>query len=159
MYHYFCTSKATQSIWYVIFLQDNEDKSPLAQTLLDALAVSCPNVLKRSSLSINALCACVYIYIWQLSSFRAPTLWFINMNVVTTSHIQYTFLSLCPFFMRKWTKSMEFINSPNLKKGHVEISNLWSFSFSKYFTSFPPALMKLGRIANFHRMANLWYSL
>ena len=33
--------------------------------------------LLRSSLSINALRSCVYIYIWQLSSLRAPTLWFI----------------------------------------------------------------------------------
>ena len=31
--------------------------------------------LRRGSLSINALRACVYIYIRQLSSFRAPTLW------------------------------------------------------------------------------------
>ena len=28
-------------------------------------------------LSISALLACVYIYIHQLSSFRAPTLWFV----------------------------------------------------------------------------------
>ena len=53
--------------------------------------------LKRSSLGINALRACVYIYIRQLSSFRAPTLWFIDLTV-TTCHIQYTFLSLCQFF-------------------------------------------------------------
>ena len=48
------------------------------------------NEFKRSSLSINALRACVYIR--QLSSFRAPTLWFIDLNV-TTCHVQYTFLS------------------------------------------------------------------
>ena len=48
----------------------------------------------RGSLSINALRACVYIYIRQLSSFRAPTLWFIDLTVATY-HIQYTFLSLC----------------------------------------------------------------
>ena len=51
----------------------------------------------KEPLSINALRACVYIYIRQLSSFRAPTLWFINLTV-TTCHIQYTFLSLCQFF-------------------------------------------------------------
>ena len=26
--------------------------------------------------------ACVYIYIWQLSSFRAPTLWFIYRTIL-----------------------------------------------------------------------------
>ena len=37
----------------------------------------------RSSLSINALRACVSIYIRQPSSFRAPTLWFIDLTVAT----------------------------------------------------------------------------
>ena len=55
---------------------------------------------QRSSLSINALRACVYIYIRQLSSFRAHTLWFINLTVATC-HIQYTFLSLCQFVSRE----------------------------------------------------------
>ena len=54
----------------------------------------CIKYHQRGSLSINALRACVYIYIRQLSSFRAPTLWFIDVTVVTC-HIQYTFLSLC----------------------------------------------------------------
>ena len=31
-------------------------------------------VLFKEALSINALGTCVYIYIWQLSSFRVPTL-------------------------------------------------------------------------------------
>ena len=53
-------------------------------------------IIGRSSLSINALRACVYIYIRQLSSFRAPTLWFIDLPVATC-HIQYTFLSLYQF--------------------------------------------------------------
>ena len=44
--------------------------------------------------------ACVYIHIRQLSSYRAPTLWFIDLNI-TTWHIQYTFLSLCWFFFHK----------------------------------------------------------
>ena len=47
----------------------------------------------RGFLSINALYTCVYIYIRQLSSFRAPALWFINLTV-DTCHIQYIFLSL-----------------------------------------------------------------
>ena len=41
--------------------------------------------------------AWVYIYIQQLSSFRVPTLWFINLTV-TTCHIRCTFLSLCKCF-------------------------------------------------------------
>ena len=44
-----------------------------------------------------ALLASVYIYIRKLSSFRAPTLWFIDLTVATC-HIQYTFMSLCQFF-------------------------------------------------------------
>ena len=43
----------------------------------------------RFVLNINALRACVYIYIRQLSSFRGPTLWFIDLTVATC-HIQYT---------------------------------------------------------------------
>ena len=43
---------------------------------------------------------CVYIYIWQLSSFRVPTLWFIDLTVITC-HIQYTFLSLYQFVSRE----------------------------------------------------------
>ena len=46
----------------------------------------------------------VDIYIRQLSSFRAPTLWFIDLTVATC-HIQSTFLSLCQFiFTRKQRK-------------------------------------------------------
>ena len=43
----------------------------------------------RGSLSINALHACVSLYTRQLSSFRAPTLWFIDLTVATC-HIQYS---------------------------------------------------------------------
>ena len=53
------------------------------------------------SLSINALRASFYtIYIQQLSSFRAPTLWFIDLTVATC-HIQCTFLSLHQFVSRE----------------------------------------------------------
>ena len=48
--------------------------------------------------------ACVYIYIRQLSSLKAPTLWFIDPTVATC-HIQYTFLSLCQFFHEKTPKT------------------------------------------------------
>ena len=54
----------------------------------------------KGALTVNYLCTYVYIYIWQLSSFRAPTLWFIDLTVATC-HIQYTFLSLCQFVSRE----------------------------------------------------------
>ena len=58
----------------------------------------------KEVLSINALRACVYICIRQLSSFRAPMLWFIHLTVAIC-HIQYTFQSLYQFFFtRKRTK-------------------------------------------------------
>ena len=41
------------------------------------------NTSVKEAVSINALCAGVYIYIRQLSSFRAPMLWFINLTVST----------------------------------------------------------------------------
>ena len=45
-------------------------------------------------MSVLTLCrTCVYVYIGQLSSFRVPTLWFIDLTV-TICHIQYTFLSV-----------------------------------------------------------------
>ena len=59
----------------------------------------------KEGLGINALHACVYsIYIRQLSSFRAPTLWFIGLTVATY-HTQYTFPEFTPNFLtRKRTK-------------------------------------------------------
>ena len=68
--------------------------------LLGALRIMGETTPLRGFLSVNALRACVYIYMRQLSSFRAPTLWFIALTVATC-HIQYTFLSLCPFFARE----------------------------------------------------------
>ena len=56
------------------------------------------------------LCAPVYIYIRQLSSFRAPTLWFIDLTVATC-HIQYTFLSLCQFFHKKLDETGKYLKS------------------------------------------------
>ena len=63
-----------------------------------------------SPFSINALHACVYIYIRQLSSFRAPKLWIIDLTV-TTCHIQYTFLSLYQLFHKKTDKRQEYSKS------------------------------------------------
>ena len=42
----------------------------------------------------------VYIHIRQLSSFRAPTLLFVDLTVATC-HIHYSFLSLCQYFSRE----------------------------------------------------------
>ena len=71
--------------------------SPLASSVLwvrmlntnEIVRIECRSV--RSSVTVNALRAYVYIYIWQLSSFRVPTLWFADLTV-TTCHIQYTCL-------------------------------------------------------------------
>ena len=63
----------------------------------------------RSSLSINALRPRVYVYIRQLSSFRAPTLWFIDL-AVATCHIQYTFLSLRQFVSRENRQSIRILH-------------------------------------------------
>ena len=63
-------------------LQENE----LSSVTTQAVPSKCTH---KEALSINALCACVYIYIQQLSSFRVPMLWFINLTVATF-HIQYT---------------------------------------------------------------------
>ena len=48
--------------------------------------------IKEALTVYNVLHACVYIYIQQLSSFRALTLWFIYLTVATC-HIQYILLS------------------------------------------------------------------
>ena len=61
---------------------------------------------EASSLSINDLRTCVYIYIWQLSSFRAPTLWFIDLTVAAC-HIQNTFLSYCKYFQEKTNTTLQ----------------------------------------------------
>ena len=45
-------------------------------------------------------CTCVSTYIRQLSSFRAPTLCFIDLTLATC-HIQYTFISLFQFISRE----------------------------------------------------------
>ena len=43
-----------------------------------------------------------------ISSFRALTLWFINLTV-STFHIQSTLLSLCQFFSREYSKPAIFV--------------------------------------------------
>ena len=59
---------------------------------------------------LNALHACVYIYI-RLSSFRVPTLWFIYPTVATC-HIQYIFLSLCQSFLQENRQNMKILGLP-----------------------------------------------
>ena len=65
------------------------------------------SVCFKEALSINALHTCLYIYIWQLSYFRAPTLWFID---IVTCRIQYTFLSLCKFISRENGQNMKILS-------------------------------------------------
>ena len=62
-------------------------------------------VLFKEALTINGLRASFYVHIRQLSSFKAPTLWFIDLTVATYHmRLQCTFLSLWFFFTRKRTK-------------------------------------------------------
>ena len=67
------------------------------------LLVQCSSQ-RRFSQYINALRACVYIYIRQLSSFRAPTLWFIALTVTNYSAQAYEaggrVLKWAPFVFR-----------------------------------------------------------
>ena len=80
--------------------------------------------LLKSSLSINALCTCVYYNsIQQLSFFRAPMLWFIDLTVATC-HIQYTFLSLCgSYFSRENGQNMKI-----LEVCHFHIIRKWALT-------------------------------
>ena len=68
--------------------------------------------LLKDALSVLMLCTkCVYICIRQLSSFRAPTLWFIDLTIATC-HIQYTFLTLCQnIFSQENGKTQKFSKS------------------------------------------------
>ena len=68
-------------------------------------------LLVDEALSSNAFHACVYIYIQQLRSFRAPMLWFINLTVPTCL-VQYIFLSLCQFFYEKTNKTWKYSSPP-----------------------------------------------
>ena len=58
------------------------------------------------------LCVPVFIFISgsSISSFRAPTLWFINLTVATC-HIQCTFLGLCQFLHEKTDKTWKYLKS------------------------------------------------
>ena len=69
---------------------------------------------------------CVYIYIRQLSSFRVPTLWFIDPTVATC-HIQYTFLSL-----RQFVKSAMFVRYEN---GRRPLLGAQSINIESFFNT------------------------
>ena len=62
------------------------------------------------------LCVPVFIYLHpapQLSSFRAPALWFIDLTVTANTNIQYTFLSLCHLIVyEKTDKTQKYSISP-----------------------------------------------
>ena len=60
--------------------------------------------LQRSSLVINALRACVYIHMRQLSSFRAPTLWFIRSDCRYLPYSRHLSEFMPISFTRKRTK-------------------------------------------------------
>ena len=57
-------------------------------------------ITKFSTLSNNASSLCLYICIWQLSSFRAPRLWFTHLTVAICQ-IQYIFRSLHQLISRE----------------------------------------------------------
>ena len=78
----------------------------------DEYKVSC-SVQKRNSLSINALCACVYIYIWQLSCSRCGlSIWLLLLAIFNT------LLCLCQLFFL-WE------NGQNTKVHHSRMTRKW----------------------------------
>ena len=54
----------------------------------------------KEAITVDALRACIYIYIRQLSSFGAATLWFIDLFVAYVPDLN-TLLSLFHFFPRR----------------------------------------------------------
>ena len=64
-------------------------------------------------LSVLMLCTPVFILTstWQLSCFRVPILWFINLTVATC-HIQYHPLSLCQFVSRENRQNTKILGLP-----------------------------------------------
>ena len=56
------------------------------------------------------LCTPVYIYIQHLSSFRAPTLWFIN-RIVATTIFNTLFQVYANFFHKKMDKTGKYTKS------------------------------------------------
>ena len=69
--------------------------------------------------SINDLRACVLYLHPHLSSFRAPTLWFIDLTIATC-HIQYKFLSLCQFVSRENGQNTKILQVENGRRRLLE---------------------------------------
>ena len=68
---------------------------------------------------------CLYLHPFQqLSSFRAPTLWFIDLTVATC-YIQNTFLSLYQFFHEKMDKTR---NTRMVKNGCRQLLGMQSIN-------------------------------
>ena len=89
---------------------------------------------QRSSFSINALRACVYVYTRQLSSFRAPTLWFVDLTVATW-HIPNTFWVYAIFFFtRKADKRRKYSKPAILVWYENGGRRLWGSAKSTQFT-------------------------
>ena len=56
---------------------------------------------------------CVYIYIRQLSSFRVPALWFIDLTVATNMiYIQLHFSEFVWLFYKKMDKTQKYLSPP-----------------------------------------------
>ena len=90
-------------------LLGKNDGHPLAINL----EICCQNVI--SSHTGNSLHTCVYIYIGQLNSFRAPMLWFITLLTVTTCHYSKHFSEFMPIcLMRKRRKHENTLRPPFL---------------------------------------------
>ena len=134
-----------------------------------------PNfIFERGSLRINALCACVYIYIRQLSSFRAPMLWFIDLTVVTC-HIHWHFSEFVNFFMRKRMKGLPCSYDTKMSAEHklgvqsiilrasnttdmaILLFSFFSFSLS-FFFPFVLTIILRGTVDLFFFTVNHWHT-
>ena len=71
------------------------------------------------------LSACVYIYIWQLSSFRAPKLWFIDLTVTTVLAIFNTF---CQILSQEHGQSMKMAAECELPGAHLALILQFEFN-------------------------------
>ena len=63
----------------------------------------------KKALSINALHACVYIYIWQLRCFRACTLWFTDLTVAAYVIFNTLFWVYVNFVHKKKDKTQKYL--------------------------------------------------
>ena len=103
----------TKSNWTIVVADINKN----APNYISHSVSSPPQylVLFKEALTINGLRASFYVHIRQLSSFKAPTLWFIDLTVATYHmHLQCTFLSLwvyANFFHEETDKTRKYLKS------------------------------------------------